>query len=117
MDYLQYPIAFYTWIAVLVVLNLIINGLPSIHKRIKAFIKKKFEGFKPYYKWITFNTYKILEWGFPLRSFKPYYKWITFNTASTILEIAIQNGFVLNLIINGLPSILMVQFVILTMIF
>ena len=37
--------------------------------------------FKPYYKWITFNT------GFGKRDtklaclgFKPYYKWITFNT-------------------------------------
>ena len=37
-------------------------------------------GFKPYYKWITFNTLlerhdQKLEYGF-----KPYYKWITFNT-------------------------------------
>ena len=38
-------------------------------------------GFKPYYKWITFNTSvhpfeHIDNYG----SFKPYYKWITFNT-------------------------------------
>ena len=37
------------------VLNLIINGLPSIQKEIK-FIEKPTESFKPYYKWITFNT-------------------------------------------------------------
>ena len=38
--------------------------------------------FKPYYKWITFNTDINLAVG-PVRifiSFKPYYKWITFNT-------------------------------------
>ena len=39
-------------------------------------------GFKPYYKWITFNTFIFF---FIIRenisSFKPYYKWITFNTA------------------------------------
>ena len=37
--------------------------------------------FKPYYKWITFNTNKAH--GAYLHSeqcFKPYYKWITFNT-------------------------------------
>ena len=40
-----------------------------------------------------------------LLCFKPYYKWITFNTeASNMFDIVdIQ---VLNLIINGLPSIL-----------
>ena len=38
------------------VLNLIINGLPSIQKTIeKEYIRKRI-GFKPYYKWITFNT-------------------------------------------------------------
>ena len=40
-------------------------------------------------------------------SFKPYYKWITFNTKDKIIarlkSLAIS---VLNLIINGLPSIL-----------
>ena len=39
--------------------------------------------FKPYYKWITFNT--MVEMALRIRgvekmSFKPYYKWITFNT-------------------------------------
>ena len=37
------------------VLNLIINGLPSIllQKLNESIINN---GFKPYYKWITFNT-------------------------------------------------------------
>ena len=37
--------------------------------------------FKPYYKWITFNTFEVLSQTcvMPL-GFKPYYKWITFNT-------------------------------------
>ena len=45
------------------------------------------EGFKPYYKWITFNT-KQGEKPLSLLiaealGFKPYYKWITFNTGTT----------------------------------
>ena len=41
-----------------------------------------------------------------LFSFKPYYKWITFNTVLQIIMPLIVFSFVLNLIINGLPSIL-----------
>ena len=37
------------------VLNLIINGLPSI-QTYGDWECYKDEGFKPYYKWITFNT-------------------------------------------------------------
>ena len=37
------------------VLNLIINGLPSIHEENANKILLA-ESFKPYYKWITFNT-------------------------------------------------------------
>ena len=37
--------------------------------------------FKPYYKWITFNTIsKDMYKNITVLSFKPYYKWITFNT-------------------------------------
>jgi len=36
--------------------------------------------------------------------FKPYYKWITFNIIATFIN-EIQEAYVLNLIINGLPSI------------
>ena len=38
------------------VLNLIINGLPSIHDKYAEMLEKSEESFKPYYKWITFNT-------------------------------------------------------------
>ena len=62
------------------VLNLIINGLPSIHKFKTPDKSDKFLSFKPYYKWITFNT-SVIE------NIKSYPE-------------------VLNLIINGLPSIL-----------
>ena len=44
-----------------VVLNLIINGLPSIlNSNDNDFIKVLSGGFKPYYKWITFNTEKVI---------------------------------------------------------
>ena len=37
--------------------------------------------FKPYYKWITFNTiWTDGRTQTDTTSFKPYYKWITFNT-------------------------------------
>ena len=40
--------------------------------------------FKPYYKWITFNTEEANWYADQIGSdgFKPYYKWITFNTKS-----------------------------------
>ena len=38
------------------VLNLIINGLPSILLAKFSLAVKVFIRFKPYYKWITFNT-------------------------------------------------------------
>ena len=38
--------------------------------------------------------------------FKPCYKWITFNTQSIHLESVLKQDIVLNLVINGLPSIL-----------
>ena len=43
---------------------------------------KKILSFKPYYKWITFNTLTKADYILPdkYHSFKPYYKWITFNT-------------------------------------
>ena len=58
--------------------------------------------FKPYYKWITFNTKHVVTEVQPV-GFKPYYKWITFNTLTKIPQGL--NSAVLNLIINGLPSI------------
>ena len=59
--------------------------------------------FKPYYKWITFNTKEKVNKAMAksVYGFKPYYKWITFNTL-VLLEGGkdISDG-VLNLIING----------------
>ena len=48
--------------------------------------------FKPYYKWITFNTLlDKLENEIPVvESFKPYYKWITFNTEIARIEKALE---------------------------
>ena len=40
-----------------------------------------------------------------MKCFKPYYKWITFNTIHEKEEVAEVLVDVLNLIINGLPSI------------
>ena len=41
------------------VLNLIINGIPSIQVVQTNFQLMKTLGFKPYYKWNTFNTYEL----------------------------------------------------------
>ena len=93
------------------VLNLIINGLPSIQSRLEHIDELIENSFKPYYKWITFNTIwndgsrlqiigvlNLIINGLPsiqynnvlkdieeIRSFKPYYKWITFNTQDEAL--------------------------------
>ena len=108
MDYLQYCTLPFVSTFENLVLNLIINGLPSIQYHMNK-LYLLLERFKPYYKWITFNTESIVDkskfWsikevlnliinGLPsihnncgrkLRSFnrcfKPYYKWITFNTS------------------------------------
>ena len=40
-----------------------------------------------------------------IKSFKPYYKWITFNTKEIPKILKTIKEEVLNLIINGLPSI------------
>ena len=58
------------------------------------------KSFKPYYKWITLNTYAdsyVNEHSDA--SFKPYYKWITLNT-DIIKGLGLEFK-VLNLIING----------------
>ena len=68
------------------VLNLIINGLPSIQYAVVNNCWSYIYGFKPYYKWITFNTWMInvFVWQKRFWCFKPYYKWITFNTLIVI---------------------------------
>ena len=60
--------------------------------------------FKPYYKWITFNIKWTVILGSIALGFKPYYKWITFNIYQ-LFFVLLQIFLVLNLIINGLPSI------------
>ena len=69
------------------VLNLIINGIPSILKNGQQ-DKEISYGFKPYYKWNTFNTKVEItrEMAKRLR-FKPYYKWNTFNTFNKLQEL------------------------------
>ena len=61
MDYLQYAAYITRGLKFTVLLNLIINGLPSILQSSKSenYTNKK-RAFKPYYKWITFNTFKTL---------------------------------------------------------
>ena len=49
----------------------------------------------------------IADWNFTFQlCFKPYYKWITFNTPIMWVDDSKSELGVLNLIINGLPSIL-----------
>ena len=61
MDYLQYLCdadeTLKDWI---IVLNLIINGLPSIRICQPTYTILSCLSFKPYYKWITFNTKALL---------------------------------------------------------
>ena len=85
MEYLQYFVTLGIWVQFsFIVLNLIINGIPSIHQVKDAKAYAYDQSFKPYYKWNTFNTVgdiTTLVWG--RYSFKPYYKWNTFNTIET----------------------------------
>ena len=57
MDYLQYVNPYIVPInSARLVLNLVINGLPSILLELKREVVNFLESFKPCYKWITFNT-------------------------------------------------------------
>ena len=81
MDYLQYLIFSHdAFDFLLIVLNLVINGLPSI--RVVA----------------------VLDCAVASKCFKPCYKWITFNTGKNVSGVK-KPMVVLNLVINGLPSI------------
>ena len=79
MDYLQYFIVD-DYGSSFTVLNLVINGLPSI-PFLSVSQQAPSRSFKPCYKWITFNTIEneLLK-VFKAYRFKPCYKWITFNT-------------------------------------
>ena len=88
------------------VLNLIINGLPSILTQRFMNGLSKYLRFKPYYKWITFNTDVS-------RELREVFKDEVLNLIINGLPSILYGGFimkkilnlVLNLIINGLPSI------------
>ena len=68
------------------VLNLVINGLPSILQR-KLDRSRRSNSFKPCYKWITFNTlYTTNIYVVSIFSFKPCYKWITFNILTESID-------------------------------
>ena len=80
MDYLQYLITN-------LVLKSLVTGFKPCYKWITFNTKsmrpedrKFYFSFKPCYKWITFNTEKGNEVEETIYSFKPCYKWITFNT-------------------------------------
>ena len=50
-------------------------------------------GFKPYYKWNTFNTKHVCRHRDCCdKSFKPYYKWNTFNTSRTRQRTIFRNS-------------------------
>ena len=80
MEYLQYQFCSRCSIYQSLVLNLVINGIPSILEMLK-------------------RIYRDID------CFKPCYKWNTFNTAPE-LYLQYENPGVLNLVINGIPSIL-----------
>ena len=71
------------------VLNLVINGIPSILLE-KEILKKNqiCLSFKPCYKWNTFNTSSSgsFSWAIII-SFKPCYKWNTFNTVNWLITV------------------------------
>ena len=81
MEYLQYFMNTIGISGIVRVLNLIINGIPSILKYSFLCLSNILLSFKPYYKWNTFNTTgKKHSVNVYYGSFKPYYKWNTFNT-------------------------------------
>ena len=90
------------------VLNLIINGLPSISGDYLKMDIRIENCFKPYYKWITFNILlKIFKNSLKIKDFVLN---LIINGLPSILclvnLIEVKLNIVLNLIINGLPSIL-----------
>ena len=108
MDYLQYYTPPVTEAKTEVeVLNLVINGLPSILK--DSTVICSFQYVKVLN--LVINGLPSIQcaqdtFGHLLRkSFKPCYKWITFNTVKYAATTMGDDIIVLNLVINGLPSI------------
>ena len=92
------------------VLNLVINGIPSILP--KRNIWKRYEGqvLNLVINGIPSIHEDLVEMGFSwklLTSFKPCYKWNTFNTRGRMVYNIRRASEVLNLVINGIPSILL----------
>ena len=75
--------------------------------RVYSFPKDEY-GFKPCYKWNTFNTVVVVENNVNkvTSGFKPCYKWNTFNTKKITSNCSLELAKVLNLVISGIPSIL-----------
>ena len=86
MEYLQYPSDNSGANETVAVLNLVISGIPSIHRRTDTLHISQV-GFKPCYKWNTFNTNQEITLGGNRMSFKPCYKWNTFNTLDLYKDI------------------------------
>ena len=80
MEYLQYMEKEIKAGEAALVLNLVINGIPSIQKDRRWWNEKDINGFKPCYKWNTFNTIDTSIINLVKFGFKPCYKWNTFNT-------------------------------------
>ena len=71
----------------------------------EIFVRFEDKGFKPCYKWNTFNTQIWVSMKVKTRlCFKPCYKWNTFNTPKKDSASKTRCR-VLNLVINGIPSI------------
>ena len=111
MDYLQYEALVSVYQTSNTVLNLVINGLPSILNMLE--IKELVQMLKVLnlvingLPSILHNVYCVGPTH--LLGFKPCYKWITFNTSITMKEMETAKKKVLNLVINGLPSILYIS--------
>ena len=72
MEYLQYSeeMAIVSFGSCNYVLNLIINGIPSIHiSRHELTTAMHHLCFKPYYKWNTFNTNKLQQLALDSKQF------------------------------------------------
>ena len=90
-----------------IVLNLVINGWPSIPNDTNLYLKDFTSVLNLVINgWPSIlNTVKFTVFLSTL-SFKPCYKWMTFNTIALTPCVLLPVALVLNLVINGWPSIL-----------
>ena len=82
MNYLQYYMKkLVKVLAVVLVLNLIINGLPSIRKLWEYLLECHLKVLNLIINGLpSILLFHILYLDIYISCFKPYYKWITFNT-------------------------------------